>query len=257
MSFERLPGGTGIGAEAAIAPPESGSAGDGGARALRMQVLATEHWSLLASRSLAWGETFARTGMFLTTLSGAVVAIALVAQASNFGPEARLFALALLPIVLFVGLSTFFRLGASNYHDMLCVVGMNRIRAAYLQLVPDVAPFLVMSAHDDRRGIGISMGIDPGRPRALHILAGTPTVVIVLNSLLAGAIASLLAFQAGGGIDVSVVAGVLGFGLALAGHVEFARRAIRRTTSALPAAFPSPSMSPDPSLAQAESKREP
>src|SRR5512132_4372637 len=104
MSFERLPGGTGIAAEAAIAPPEIGPAVDGGARALRMQVLATEHWSLLASRSLAWGETFARTGMFLTTLSGAVVAIALVAQASGFGPEARLFALAILPIVLFVGL---------------------------------------------------------------------------------------------------------------------------------------------------------
>jgi hypothetical protein len=49
MSFERLPGGTGIGAEAAMAPPENGPAADGNARALRMQVLATEHWSLLAS----------------------------------------------------------------------------------------------------------------------------------------------------------------------------------------------------------------
>jgi hypothetical protein len=254
MSFERLPGGSGIGVEAAVAPPENGLAGDGGARALRMQVLATEHWSLLASRTLAWGETFARTGMFLTTLSGAVVAIALVAQASDFGPTARLFALALLPIVLFVGLTTFFRLGASNYDDMLCVVGMNRIRAAYLQMVPDVAQYFVMSAHDDRRGVGISMGIDPGRPRALHLLAGTPTVVMVLNSLLAGAIGSLLAFQVGGGIDVSVVAGVLGFGLALAGNVEFARRAIRRTTTALPAAFPSHSSSPDPGFAHAESE---
>ena len=65
---------------------------------------------------------------------------------------------------------------------------MNRIRAAYLQLVPDVGPFLVMSAHDDPRGIGITMGVDPGRPSVLHLLGGTPTVVMVLNSVLAGVI---------------------------------------------------------------------
>ena len=127
------------------------------------------------------------------------MAIALVAQASGFGPEARLFAIAILPLVLFVGLTTHFRLGASNYHDRLCVIGMNRIRAAYLQLVPDVGPFLVMSAHDDPRGIGITMGVDPGRPSVLHLLGGTPTVVMVLNSVLAGVILALVAFQVGGG----------------------------------------------------------
>ena len=241
MSTERLPDGTGIGIEAAKSPTQGGPPVDDDSRALRLQVLASEHWSLLASRSLAWGETFARTGMFLTTLSAAVVAIALVAQASGFGPEARLFAIAILPLVLFVGLTTHFRLGASNYHDRLCVVGMNRIRAAYVELVPDVERFLVMSTHDDPRGIGITMGIDPGRPSVLHLLAGTPTVVMVLNSVLVGVISALLASQVGGGSDASLVAGVVGFGLALAAHAEYARRLIKRTTSAIPPSFPSPS----------------
>jgi hypothetical protein len=48
---------------------------------MRLQILSTEHWSLLASRSLAWNESFSRGGMFLATLSGAIVALALVAQA--------------------------------------------------------------------------------------------------------------------------------------------------------------------------------
>ena len=31
--------------------------------AVRLQILATEHWSLLASRGMTWNETFARAGM--------------------------------------------------------------------------------------------------------------------------------------------------------------------------------------------------
>jgi hypothetical protein len=117
MSFERIAPVTVIGAEPA---PVS----------LRLQILSTEHWSLLASRSLAWNESFSRAGMFLTTLTGAIVALALVAQASAFGEGFTLFALVILPVVLFIGLATFLRLGVANYHEAMCVIGMNRIRAA-------------------------------------------------------------------------------------------------------------------------------
>ena len=33
------------------------------------QFLATEHWSLLATRSMTWNEIFSRTGTYLTVLS--------------------------------------------------------------------------------------------------------------------------------------------------------------------------------------------
>ena len=49
---------------------------------LRMQILTTEHWSSLASRGLAWNESFSRAGMYLSTLSGAMVALGLVAGIS-------------------------------------------------------------------------------------------------------------------------------------------------------------------------------
>ena len=42
-----------------------------------VQILSTEHWSLLASRSLAYNEAFTRGGMFLTFLSASIVALAL------------------------------------------------------------------------------------------------------------------------------------------------------------------------------------
>jgi hypothetical protein len=37
------------------------------------QFLATEHWSLLATRSMTWNEIFSRTGTYLTVLSATVI----------------------------------------------------------------------------------------------------------------------------------------------------------------------------------------
>src|SRR5207244_1684603 len=198
---ERSFAGTGIGAEPG---PNAGPADAGQADlvtpAMRLQILSTEHWSLLASRSLAWNESFSRAGMFLTTLTGAIVALALVAQASAFGDGFTLFALVILPVVLFIGVATYIRLGTSNYHEGLCVIGMNRIRAAYLELAPDLERYFVMSAHDDLRGIGITMGVQPGGGRLFWVaqmIAGTPTVVMILDSVLAGAIAAIAALRVG------------------------------------------------------------
>src|SRR3989442_1874995 len=110
MSFERSLAGRGIGAEPG---PNAGSAGAGQADtvtpAMRLQILSTEHWSLLASRALAWDEAFSRAGMFLTTLTGAIVALALVAQASAFADAFTLFALVILPVLLFIGVEPLVR----------------------------------------------------------------------------------------------------------------------------------------------------
>jgi hypothetical protein len=52
-------------------PPDRPTDWHDDARAL--QVLTTEHWSLLAGRSISWNESFSRATIFLTALSGAVV----------------------------------------------------------------------------------------------------------------------------------------------------------------------------------------
>ena len=66
---------------------------------LRLQILTTEHWSLLSTRSLSWNEAFSRATMFLSVLSGAVVALALVAQATGFDEGFTTFAILILPVV--------------------------------------------------------------------------------------------------------------------------------------------------------------
>jgi len=43
-----------------------------------LQILSTEHWSLLTARSLAYNEAFARAGMFLSFLSATLIVIGLM-----------------------------------------------------------------------------------------------------------------------------------------------------------------------------------
>ena len=208
MSFERMPGPMG----AEPAPPSLGDAGaQGSPVALRLQVLATEHWGLLATRSLAWNESFTRAGMFLSALSGAIVALALVAQATEFGGEFTLFALVILPVVLFIGITTFIRMGASNYYDALCVVGMNRIRRAYMEIVPEVEPYIVMGTYDDEKNVNLSMGVQPGRTSfVVDVIISTPFVVCAINSVIAGVIGALIAQQLGLGTVAAVALAVVG-----------------------------------------------
>src|SRR5260370_16455419 len=86
---------------------ESGAAG-------RLQILATEHWSLLATRSLTYTESLSRVTIFLAILSGALIALALVAQADGFGRTSISIAIPVLCVVVFAGIATIMRLTALN-----------------------------------------------------------------------------------------------------------------------------------------------
>src|SRR5438477_8180180 len=71
-----------------------------------LQILATEHWSLLATRALTYQESLGRVNMFLTILSGAVIALALVAQADHFGPAFLSIAIFMVSVALLTGVFT-------------------------------------------------------------------------------------------------------------------------------------------------------
>src|SRR5260370_40498022 len=82
-----------------------------------LQILATEHWSLLATRALTYQESLGRVNMFLTILSGSVIALAVVAQADHFGAAFFSVAIFMLTVVFVVGVFTVARLMALNRDD--------------------------------------------------------------------------------------------------------------------------------------------
>lgn len=181
--------------------------------AVRMQILATEHWGLLATRSMIWNEIFTRTAMFLTTLSASAVAIALVAQATDFGENFRVFSLLVLPVVLLIGIGTAVRLAAALEEDFALVMGMNRLRRAYLDIAPELERYFITSAFDDvlsvfqsYSGYGrpMRMGVTPSR-----VLSGSATIVSILDYVLIGIIVALLANLATDHVGTYVTAGAL------------------------------------------------
>jgi hypothetical protein len=162
-----------------------------GPAALRAQILSTEHWSLLATRSATWHEIFSRTTIFLTVLSATVVALSLVVQAAGFGSSFRVFALVVLPIVLLVGVATYIRLVEADIEDAWLVIGMNRLRHAYVELAPDVERYFITSHHDDELGVLQTYSFRD-RVGVTHLLAGSPVIVGILDALLSGVLAAIV-----------------------------------------------------------------
>lgn len=82
-----------------------------------MSALTTEHYTLQAARSSTIVEANGRSMLFLSSVSGATVALALVAQLDRMGDTFLTFALAVLPPLLALGLTSYSRLADLAVHD--------------------------------------------------------------------------------------------------------------------------------------------
>ena len=243
MSFER-PSGAPPPAEA---PPGLITGDSAVPVAVRLQILSTEHWSLLATRSLTWNESFSRSSMFLSALSGAVVALALVAQASAFGEAFVVFSLVLLPVVFFVGFGTYVRLVQANLEDARWVSGMNRIRHAYLEIAPELEPYFITGSHDDETGlvvtaaaVGRHAAAMPRSSSVLHGLVTTPVTVGVIDSVVGAVLVGVIAGRLGGSMVPSVGLGVAAFLVIFASMAAYYFRAYRTFRQANQPLFPTP-----------------
>ena len=177
--------------------------------AVRAQILSTEHWSLLATRSLAWSESFSRASWFVTVVSAAVVALALMANTTDFGLGFRLFALLVIPLLVVIGVATVLRLVQLNAEDVELVIGMNRLRRGYLDLAPELEPYFITGHTEDVAGIMRTYGGRRTRVPATQYLSSIAMLVSVIVAVLFGALAGLVVDSFDGAIEVAVVIGSL------------------------------------------------
>jgi hypothetical protein len=219
-------------------------AGRDPAAAGKLQILATEHWSLLATRSLTYTESIGRVNMFLAILSGAMIALALVAQADRFGTTFVAVAIFMLTVVFFVGVATVRRLNMLNRDDYKWVVGMNRLRHAYLELHPELEPNFITSPHDDLPGALQTLGLDPVSAPTLgtvfHGFVTLPGMISVIVASVAAAIAGLAAIGFGTPTYVVLLAGLIAFVAVLTVMARSSRRAFRAFGPSADVHFPTP-----------------
>ena len=214
------------------------------AASTKLQILATEHWSLLATRSLTYTEALARVTIFLTILSGAVIALALVAQVSHFGPAFIAIAIPLLAVVVFTGVSTIGRLMQLNGDDFRWVIGMNRLRHAYLELHPELEPYFTAGHYDDLPGalqtIGYSLASGRRVGSVLHTIQVLPGMLSVIVAAVVGAIGALGALALGLPPVGVVLSAAAAFVIAMVVLTGWGRRGLRRRDPSLEPRFPSP-----------------
>jgi hypothetical protein len=153
---------------------------------------------------LSWNEASSRAATFLSALSAAVVALALVAQATSFGEGFVTVALLILPVVLFLGVTTFVRLVEINKEDVRWVIGMNLLRHAYLEAAPELRPYFITGWHDDEDGIMATFGARAGLGGFTHEFVTAPGVLAVVNGALAGVLTGVVGPRLGAGTSLTL-----------------------------------------------------
>ena len=108
-------------------------------KSLRAQMLATEHWSLLASRSTTQSEVLTRIAIFLTLVSAGLVTLGVLGNATEFSGWFGVAALGVLFLLVVLGTITQLRVFNTATEDLVYVLAMNRLRAAYIDLDPGIA----------------------------------------------------------------------------------------------------------------------
>ncbi|MFE6255636.1 hypothetical protein [Agromyces sp. NPDC057865] len=200
----------------ADAPGPGSSPGDDVARltdaqrSLRAQMLATEHWSLLASRSTTQSEVLTRIAIFLTLVSAGLVTLGVLGNATQFSGWFGVAALGILFLLVVLGLITQLRVFNTALEDLAYVLAMNRLRAAYVDLDPGIRPYLMMGTTDDMPGSQQTYYPFVARDRS-QVFASSMVLILVVHAALAGLFVGALVytFTASVGWSIGIGAAVV------------------------------------------------
>jgi hypothetical protein len=207
---------------------------------IRAQLLATEHWSLLASRTTTQGEVLTRISIFLTLTSAGLVSLALAGQAMRFDGTFVVLAMIVLAVVLGIGILTQIRVFNVGFEDLAYVLAMNRLRAAYAELYPGIRSYLMTSTFDDRQGSEHTYVMFGRRSGPGHFAGSSMMLIAVVNAVLVG----VLVAGIGGSLTlhpiVALIVGLVGGALFLVVVLLSMRRRLAREWSEYETRYPTP-----------------
>jgi len=153
-----------------------------------MSALTTEHYTLQSSRASTIVEANGRSQLFLSAVSGATVALALVAQLDTMGETFLVFAFTILPALLALGVTSYIRLADLAVHDAYYARAIGRIRSFYLTIEPEARHYWLISAGDDAHAVMRQAG---QRHKRWHHLSHAATAIAAVLAILAGVLAGL------------------------------------------------------------------
>ena len=181
-----------------------------------------------------------RIGIFLTLVSASVVSLALIGQATDFDGRFDAFTIVLFSILLLLGSLTLLRVINGSQEDAAYVIGMNRIRAAYLELDSGIERYFITSSHDDDRGVGKTYAFFEDVSDLRQVLASSTMLILTVDAVLAAVLAGLVASAADGSDVVIALAAAVAGAVYLLAWVWSLGRRFRKMQCEYTALFPHP-----------------
>jgi hypothetical protein len=204
----------------------SGHEAQGGAdpRPAAVSVITTEHFTLQGARASTVSESTGRASMFLSAISGGLVALGLVATATRVGTAFYVLGLILLPALAFVGLVTADRTLQSGLEDIGYARRIAVLRGYYFEVAPELAPYLMSVPQTERLHVE---GLRGGLWQGFLTVSG---MISVVTAVVAGsAVGLLVALLSGHSLAAAVCSGVVAGIVVAAAMLRYQRRAWDRT----------------------------
>ena len=201
-----------------------------------VSIITTEHYNLQTGRSMTISEANGRSSLFVGAVSSGLIALTFVGQISHLGTAFFVFSLVVIPTLVFMGLITFVRVLQSGSTDIIFARGVNRIRHLYLEYAPQLQPYFILSAHDDR---GETLSHEEMSTSWVQVFFNTAGMIAVINSVLIGSFVGLLLAVFSLPLWVSTGAGVVAFLVSVVIHQRYQWSQWMRLERNLPILFPS------------------
>ena len=191
--------------------------------------LTTEHFGLAGARSTTVSESAGRSALFLASVSSTLIALGFVAQVAD--ETFRLFALAALPILAFLGLATFVRVLENSIEDLFYARAIGRIRQYYVeQAGPERSHYFMLEPGDSIEVALRNMAVEPGR---WQIYFTNQAMVSVVNSAVIGGGLAIAGGALGLSDEVAVAVGVAALVVSVVLHQRYAERRFERSVPEL------------------------
>ena len=183
----------------------------GDAKPAWITLLTTEHYNLQMQRVATISESNGRASVFLGAVSAGLIALGFESSTRGAGPVGRMiFQVLVLTPLVFLGLIAFVRCLEIAIDDCEFVTRITRLRCAYDQLVPELAPLMSQAVADD----GLVAMLSP-RWQPFQKMLSVAGSVAVITSVVVGGDAGVIVFGVSRLLYLAIAVGAAAGALAL------------------------------------------
>jgi hypothetical protein len=172
----------------------------GDAKPAWITLLTTEHYALGMQRTATISEVNGRASIFIGAVSAGLIALGFEGAGNRHSAGSTVFAALVLTPLLFLGLVTFGRCLQIAIDDWEFSVRIMKLRAAYAQLVPELAGLLAEADGDEAE-----VTMFTSRWQALQKMLSVAGSIAVISSVVLGADVGAVVY----GVSASLLAALL------------------------------------------------